>query len=213
MEIQFNESVNNTNSTSINNSNLEIDEYFIFENKLKANLTNALVSQLMSHFQKLSDKEKLFFDQKLCKELNPNWVLNINKHLTNRGDLSTSTLQKVFHTIFIDINREIDENDKNEFTKFKNTFIELFNVSYSIYLNGASIDSELGEYVGKYEIKNGFLNIFLKGKGKHLIKSLNKTPNNDKCNTDENKYEVILIILTTNNFLVQSNRLYRILFS
>jgi len=231
-----------------NIEHLDIDkiDYYFLENKIKELLSLQLEKQFFKMYEKLSPSEKKFFREsnfyknendnenvlnspsasnysKLNFECKVNWVFNINSVHTNRGDISTSTMQKFFHQIFKDMsdfdsseeeslntqnsNNTINpENDlKGDFIKFKNTFIELFNISLILSLNGDNLKTnglDLNEYIGKFEIKNGFLNLFLKGKGKDLIEVF-KNKNKNKNSAEKNNQREIQLD-SENQFMFNS---------
>jgi hypothetical protein len=209
-----------TNICDYNDSN--IDLYYTLESQIKKMLTLNVEKQFKLMYEKLSPNEKKFFDEKSFN-FQINWVLNVNTVYNNRGDICTSTLQKFFHSLFKEFNDEVepvseggsdelisDSNSSNsisdrnllkelkeEKTKFKNTFIELFNVYLILSLNGENLEVDglnLNEYIGKFEIKNGFLNIFLKGKGKDMVDLMRSKNSKDKNKmkeiTNENDFMV-----------------------
>ena len=183
-------------------------EYYEIENHLKIILNRNLEKQFKQIYDKLKEKEKSYFE--LINLTSLNWVFNINTVYSNRGDLSSSSLQKFFHMIFKDFdentriqeislesqfkNTEIFESKsdiqnhsiiegnqnldpKSEYLKFKNSFVELFNSTYIMTLSGDNLILEnfnFNEQISKFEFKNGFLNIFLKGRAKELVESLKK---------------------------------------
>lgn len=159
---------------TINNTQ-QFESYYDLENKIKEMLSINLEKHYKFIIDKISQSEKEFIDEKNVN-FKLNWIFNINHSVANRGDISTSTLQKFFHSIFKEYD-DTDEKDntKNEFIKFKSTFIELLAVNMILSLNGENliIDKyDLNEYIGKFENKNGFFNIFLKNKGKLLINEI-----------------------------------------
>lgn len=161
------------------------DLYFDLENKIKEMLSLNVEKQFRLIYDKLSQKEKLFFDENNFN-FKINWVFNINSVYTNRGDISTSSLQKFYHSIFKEFNEST--SDKEDFIKFKNTFMELFQVNLLLSMNGENLiidDYNLNDYIAKIEIKNGFLNIFLKGKGRNLIEEVKNNQIKEKSKIKE----------------------------
>jgi hypothetical protein len=173
----------------------QIDFYYTLENKLKHVLSRNVEKQFNLMYNKLSDKEKSFFnpiDTEVTFQIN--WNINVNALYNNRGDIFTSTLQKFFHTVFKQIEESEETNEKSldkldqgivkdEYIKFKNTFIEIFNVNLILSLGGENLELDelnLNDYFGKFEIKNGFLNIFMKGKGKEIIEKVKEKFSKDK---------------------------------
>ena len=72
----------------------EFNEYYLLEKKIKEILNESLQINYNNIYSKLSEKEKKNFT---CSpnELSLNWVLNVNFTYPGRGDISTSSLQKV----------------------------------------------------------------------------------------------------------------------
>jgi hypothetical protein len=73
--------------------------------------------------------------------------------------------------------KNFDLDPKSEFLKFKSSFVELFNSTFLMTLNGENLILDkfnLNEWISKVEFKNGFLNFFLKGKAKELADSQKK---------------------------------------
>jgi hypothetical protein len=189
-------------------------------------------------YAKVSEKEKSFFNEnyEISEVPKVNWIINVNNKVTNRGEICTSSLQKFFHAIFkenMDVTTtsqvQVDENvnsDKNiiqdnELIKFKNTFSELFNVNLILSLTEENLINEncnLNDYIAKMEIKNGYLNIFLKGKGKTIVEEIRLQSKRQKTKSkegdDENQYVVTKFFNYTNFFLkiVQCFRTHRIMF-
>lgn len=166
MEINSNSRHNALNNTEIINTDI-IRSYQDLQDKLKDNLTDSFMSVFIQMFNKLSNEERKYFNEDADKNLNVNWVININTVANNRGDLSTSSMQKVFHSLFIKEKEPDSEFDTN-FCKFKKDFIDLLYCKFTVVLNSQT-DQISNEYVERYEIKNGFLNIYLKGKGLQLL--------------------------------------------
>jgi hypothetical protein len=186
------------------------DVYFFLENQIKEMLNINVIKQFKAMFTKLSDKEKSYFNENY--EINEvpkvNWVFNVNNkkcRYTSQGDISSSSLQKFFHSLFnenMNISNPVQSNDdissvNSEFFKFKNSFIELFNVNLILSLTEDKFILEncnLNECIAKIEIKNGYLNVFLKGKGKTIVDEMKLQSKRDKTKSkegeDENQYVV-----------------------
>jgi hypothetical protein len=145
----------------------DINHYFTLEEKLKSLLNNTVISQFKIIYHKLSRFELNHFSI-TPDNVNLNWTINVNYTYTNWGDLSTSTLQKFYHTIF----KKLEENEENN--NFKNTFIEILNNNIVIALN-----ENQSEHIEKYKIENNFININLKEKGKVLISTQVKVSKKD----------------------------------
>ena len=190
--------ITNTENLDLQKATLDSnsDFYYTLENKLKQVLSKNVEKQFYLMHNKLSEKEKSFFNA-VDPEItfNITWIVNVNASYNNRGDLFTSSLQKFFHFIF----KHVDDSEqtipeesavsneydisKDEYTKFKNTFIEIFNVNLILSLGGENLETDeinLNDYFGKFEIKNGFLNIFTKGKGIEIIAKIKEKFSKDK---------------------------------
>jgi len=193
-----------------NQTNTQTDFYYTLENKLKQVLVRNVEKQFNLIYNKLSEKEKSFF-KPIDPEVtfNINWNINVNALFNNRGDIFTSTLQKFFHSIF----KELEDTEKpiqtdsdkikDEFIKFKNTFIEIFNSNLIISLGGENLETDdlnLNEYFGKFEIKNGFLNIFMKGEGKEIIQKIKEKFSREKKVSKEVQNENQFLVKEINNF-------------
>jgi hypothetical protein len=191
-------------------TNTQTDFYYRLENKLKQVLTRNVERQFNLIFNKLSEKEKSFF-KPLDPEVifNINWNINVNALFNNRGDIFTSTLQKFFHSIF----KELEDTEepiqtdsdkiKDEFIKFKNTFIEIFNSNLIMSLGGENLETDdlnLNDYFGKFEIKNGFLNIFMKGEGKEIIEKIKEKFSREKKVSKEVQNENQFLVKEISNF-------------
>jgi hypothetical protein len=194
------------------------DVYFFLENQIKEMLTLNVNKQFKAMFSKISEKENTYFNEnyEIIEIPKINWVFNVNNKpskYNSQGDISSSSLQKFFHSIFKEnvglqnsennsqINQENQTNDipnlNAEFSKFKNSFIELFNVNLILSLTEDKLILEncnLNEYIAKIEIKNGYLNVFLKGKGKTIVDEMKLQSKRDKTKSkegeDENQYVV-----------------------
>jgi hypothetical protein len=194
------------------------DVYFFLENQIKEMLTLNVNKQFKAMFSKISEKENTYFNEnyEIIEIPKINWVFNVNNKpskYNSQGDISSSSLQKFFHSIFKEnvglqnsennsqINQENQTNDipnlNSEFSKFKNSFIELFNVNLILSLTEDKLILEncnLNEYIAKIEIKNGYLNVFLKGKGKTIVDEMKLQSKRDKTKSkegeDENQYVV-----------------------
>ena len=189
------------------------DIYFFLENQIKEMLNVNVLKQFKIMYAKISEKEKSYFieNYEISEVPKVNWIINFNNKVTNRGEICTYSLQKFFHAIFkenMDVTStqvQVDENvnsDKNsnqdsELIKFKNTFSELFNVNLILSLTEENLINEncnLNDYIAKLEIKNGYLNIFLKGKGKTIVEEIRLQSKRQKTKSkegdDENQYVV-----------------------
>jgi hypothetical protein len=156
--------------------------YFDLENKIKQLLNETIKDQLNLQFSKLDNKEKEFINKKYLQEIQINWIFNINSVQKERGDLCSSSLQKFYHFLFTPAIENPENNPEiakknDEISHFKNLFLELLNTSVVVSLNSSL---QLRNYLGKIEIKNGFLNIYLKGPGKLLVDEMKSTNKKEK---------------------------------
>ena len=123
-----------------------------------------------------------FFNQKnITKEqLNKLIEVIINKNTvkTYKGDLSTNSLIKYYHYIFIS---DIDDKEKELFEKTKNDFIEIFEKKFEQYLN----NNNNNKNITKYEINNHYINIFISNQ--KIILTQEKE-DNDKNNKDKDSF-------------------------
>lgn len=100
-------------------------------------------------------------------------IINKNSVKSYKGDLSTNSLMKFYHYIFISC---IENKEKETFEKTKNTFIETFEKKFEQYLN---INNNNINII-KYEINNHYVNIFLSNK-----KILSQDNNDNNMNNIE----------------------------
>jgi tRNA-Thr(GGU) m(6)t(6)A37 methyltransferase TsaA len=149
--------------------NLNVFENFHkLETAIKEYLNNTALEILSQNIEKLKEeKNNKYIDKEYEKKLI--WVFNINTVHKYKGDFSSSSLQKFFHSIF-----KIEDDDENtsreEFTKFKNKFIEIFNTEFiHILSNFEDTNTALKEYINKFELKNGYLNVYFSEKGRELL--------------------------------------------
>ena len=123
-----------------------------------------------------------FFNQKnITKEqLNKLIEVIINKNTVKiyKGDLSTNSLIKYYHYIFIS---NIDDKEKELFEKTKNDFIEIFEKKFEQYLN----NNNNNKNITKYEINNHYINIFISNQ--KIILTQEKE-DNDRNNIDKDSF-------------------------
>ena len=103
-------------------------------------------------------EQKFFNQNNLAKEqLNKiiHVIINKNSVKSYKGDLSTNSLIKFYHYIFIS---NIENKEKEAFEKIKNDFISLFEKKFEEYLN---INNN-NKNINKYEINNHYINIYIK---------------------------------------------------
>ena len=123
-----------------------------------------------------------FFNQKNIKKEQLNKlievIINKNTVKTYKGDLSTNSLIKYYHYIFIS---NIDDKEKELFEKTKNDFIEMFEKKFEQYLNYNNSNKN----ITKYEINNHYINIFISNQ--KIILTQEKE-DNDRNNIDKDSF-------------------------
>ncbi len=200
------------NSVELEESTDAFNSYYELESKLIEILNIQVEKLYISSIDKIDNNEKWYFSNDNTKKKSVNWIFNINHTVTNRGDVSSSSMQKFFHIIFkteqeliseknIESNTENIENIKatikTQFNKFKNSYIENFNQDLISTLKGENIiidNIDLDKYIWKFEIKNGFFNIFLKDCGKNLIEKIkNNKDKNEKRDNFGNDEQFVVI--------------------
>jgi hypothetical protein len=163
----------------------DIGDYNTLESLIKELLNETVINKLILTYNKLDDAEKKYFTIP-PEEVKVSWTFYINYTYPNRGDISTSTLQKLYHSIF----KSIEECEES--INFKNNFIDIINENILFILNSQN----QSKYIEKYKIDNNFINIYLRDKGKALVSSqIKRTKKEDKA-TDI--YQVIIynLVLT-----------------
>lgn len=163
----------NINELSLNNdkkAKKNYQNYYEFEKEMINFLNETFNSEFKSIFNKLSEKEKSFFNSEYTNGIKLSWIFNANTVHRNRGDVCSSTIQKFYHSLF----NEYEEDDvkKSELGKFRSFFCDLFQTNLILALNNQTEENILNQYVNKFEFKNGFLNVFFKPIGRELIDSL-----------------------------------------
>ena len=103
-------------------------------------------------------------------------IINKNSVKSYKGELSTNSLIKYYHYIFIS---NIEDKENEEFKKIKNDFITLFEKKFEEYLN---INNN-NKSVNKYEINNHYINIYLKD-NKLLLNKIEEENNNKNIEKD-----------------------------
>lgn len=175
-----------------------IDSYYDLENKIKSLLCSYVEKEFKNKLVKCEDEKNYFNCLKISEA---SWIFNINSVHANRGDISSSSLQKIFHSIFKSQSQKAAETsekteeellvEEEKFINFKNKFIEEFTDSLIVALNN---QNELTEYIEKIDVKNGYLNISLKGRGKELLEKIKMNKNEKKKNKeneeDKNQFTV-----------------------
>jgi hypothetical protein len=182
-------------------------DYFEFESVLKQVLTRNLEKQFKHLYDKLNDAEKNYFEIKNLNTLtwvfNVNSVYSyrgdmstsslqkffhmIFKDYDGDTNLDIEPEEKFRSLKLVDSSnngisllpnkKNFDLDPKSEFLKFKSSFVELFNSTFLMTLNGDNLildEYNLNEWISKVEFKNGFLNFFLKGRAKELADSQKK---------------------------------------
>ena len=125
-----------------------------------------------------------FFNQKNLeqKELNKiiKVIINKNSVKTYKGELSTNSLIKYYHYIFVS---EVEDKEKELFEKTKNDFILLFEKKFEEYLNKNNNNKD----INKYEINNHYINIYLTDK--KILENKDQDENNlNNISKDKDTY-------------------------
>lgn len=181
----------NFNELSITNdkkTKRSFQNYYEFEKEMINFINETLNSEFKSIFNKLSEKEKSFFNSEYTNGIKLSWIFNANTVQKNRGDVCSSTIQKFYHALF----NEYEEDDikKSELSKFRSFFCDLFQTNLVLALNNQTEDSILSQYVNKYEFKNGFMNIFFKPIGRELTDSLKSNNKKIEKEVEEDSFTV-----------------------
>ncbi len=191
------------NELSINSekkAKTNIQNYYELEKDLIYFINDTLKSELNLIINKLSEKEKSFFNSEVINEIKLSWIFNTNTVHKNRGDVCSSTIQKFYHVLFNDY--ENDDIKKSELGKFRSFFCDLFQTNLILALNNQSEDNLLVNYVNKYEFKNGFLNIFYKPNGRELLNSLQKDNKKIVKEIEEDSFSVYFNYILKNSFFI-----------
>lgn len=150
-----------------NDNTQQIHDLVSLQNHLKSELTSTLNNVLLRLYEKFV-AHKDYFNKHNIDIINNivDWVINVNTVKVNKGDLSTNTLLKVFHLIFKEpIEDQNNEEVQSLYTKFKSEFIKEFNSSFINELNNNRPKQNI---VTHYELKNGYINIYLSEQYKHI---------------------------------------------
>jgi len=183
----------NFNDLSIINDNKgkrSFQNYYELEKEIQNFINESLNCEFTSIFNKLSEKEKSFFNSEFANGIKLSWIFNANTVQRNRGDVCSSTIQKFYHSLF---NENEDDEKKSEISKFRNFFCDLFQTNLILALNNQTEDNFLNQYVNKYEFKNGFLNIFFKPNGRELIDCLKNINKKIEKEVEEDSFTVKLL--------------------
>lgn len=190
----------NFQELSINNdkkAKKSFQNYYEFEKEIINFINETFNSEFKSIFNKLSEKEKSFFNREYTSGIKLSWIFNANTVQRNRGDVCSSTIQKFYHVVF---NEEEDDIKKSELGKFRSFFCDLFQTNLILALNNQTEDNILNLYVNKFEFKNGFLNIFFKPIGRELIDSLKNNNKKVVKEVEEDSFTVNFPLNTYQNF-------------
>jgi hypothetical protein len=184
---------------------LEFQNYFDMEKELIKFIDVNLKNQFIIQIQKLKENEKNYFNMEFVNEIKINWIININTVQKNRGDICSSSLQKFYNNLYIklndnnnnnnndnDINNNSLEDIQNDYSKFKTNFNNLFQIDLITLLNKEIQGNILGSFINKFEIKNGFLNVYFSSNGKNLLEKI-KEKNNIDTQSHDNSFTVINI--------------------
>ena len=162
----------------------QIHDLVSLQNYLKSELTSTLNNVLLRLYEKFGAQNDYFNKHNIDTINNRvDWVINVNTVKVNKGDLSTNTLLKVFHLIFKEpIETQSNEDVLSLYTKFKSEFIKEFNSSY---INELNTNLSKQTIVTHYELKNGYINIYLNEQYKHITNAfkLNSKQHKEISNT------------------------------
>ena len=166
-----------------NDNAQQIRDLVSLQNHLKTELTTTLSKVLLLLHEKfLPHKE--YFNKHNIDMINHiiDWVINVNTVKVNKGDLSTNTLLKVFHLVLKEPIDTISNEDASSYTAFKSEFIKEFNSSFINELNTTLPKQSI---VTQYELKNGYVNIYLTDQYKHITNAfkLNQKQQKEISNT------------------------------
>ncbi len=148
------------------------EELFKIENALKEELTTQLTKVFNNLLSSSKEEEKQFFNNKNIAVLNSliDWNLNVNTVKANKGEFSTNYILKFYHYIFSSFDDSEDKSILEKFNEFKSEFIKKMNIELIKELN----DNKNKEMIIEYDLKNGYINIFLTDKYKAIIELLKK---------------------------------------
>jgi hypothetical protein len=189
--------INAEKNLDLNLPLLEYQNYFDMEKDLINFIDVNLKTQFLLEMKKLKENEKNYFNFDFVNDIKINWIININTVQKNRGDISSSSLQKFYNNLYKKINNENNKDNnycnENDYLKFKKKFNELFQIDLITLLNKEIERGNLCYFVNKFEIKNGFINVYFTSNGKNLLEK-NKEKNKDEKNnieTHDNSFTVI----------------------
>lgn len=165
----------------------DFQNYYEMEKEMINFLNETFNCEFKSIFNKLSEKEKSFFNNEFTNGIKLSWIFNANTVHRNRGDVCSSTIQKFYHALF---NEHEDDIRKSEMGKFRNFFCDLFQTNLILALNNQTEENFLNRYINKYEFKNGFLNIFFKPSGRELIDCLKNNNKKIEREIEEDSFTV-----------------------
>lgn len=164
-------------------------EVIKIEKKIAEYLTKNLISVLYTILQKQGNDNKKYFNTKQIELLEKTfqWTINLNTVKANRGDFSTNSLLKVYHLIF-DVDIEELKIDKDSYDKLKKEFLSEFEPQFLSALNDIE-KNEDGIFM-KFEIKNGYINVYLNDKYQEVVSHFKKFQKKREFDKEYKKFTV-----------------------
>ena len=151
-------------------------------------LSNEIKEKFINFFIEIIDIKKIeikYLNQKNItrEQLNKiiEVIINRNTVKSFKGDLSTNSLIKYYHFLFIS---DIDNKEKEIFQKTKDNFILDFEKQFENYLN----NNNKNKNINKYEINNHYINIHLIDKKIILSKEEQESVKNNNKNNDNDTF-------------------------
>lgn len=160
-----------------NKENHSKEELIAIENDIKQKLTNELITTFNKLYDSVDEKDKKYFNNKNIAVINVliDWNLNVNTVKVNKGEISTNSLLKFYHYIF-NIFDEENQDIKEIFESFKLDFTQKMNIEFIKSLN----EKRNKEKILKYDLKNGYINVYLTDKCKSIVEMFKKDKNTKK---------------------------------
>lgn len=152
---------------------------------IKEELTLTIINVFNEVYSKIQKDKLIYFNQQNISVLNSllYWTINVNTLQINHGDITTNSIIKFFQLIFAD--SKTMSNDK-EYLQYKKDFMVQFEALFLNKLN----NQHNKERIALYEIRNGYINVYLTPKQKEvLISCIEK-----KKETNANKYTVCIYL-------------------
>lgn len=155
------------------------------ESRIKNELTSTIVNVFNEVYSEIPKDKTMYFNQHNISVLQSlvHWTLNINTIQINHGDITTNSIIKFYQLIFAD--SKSMSNDK-DFPQYKKDFILKFESLFLTKLNDQNKDK-----IALYEIRNGYINVYLTSKEKEALSHLfdkKKQTNGDKYTVSKQCY-------------------------